>query len=81
MLPHHGAVWAATFSRDGKTVLTGSVDGAARLWEAAADEPIKQTFSLPDGVWSVAFSSDGKTAVTGSVDGVARLWKLPPGSR
>ena len=33
---HPGEVWAGAFGPDGRTVLTGSKDGTARLWEAPA---------------------------------------------
>jgi WD40 repeat protein len=35
----HGQVNAVAFSPDGKTALTGSFDGAARLWEVARNVP------------------------------------------
>jgi len=66
------------FSPDGSTVLTGSYDYTARLWDArtgqARGEPLKH-----DGfVFSVAFSPDGSTVLTGSDDSTARLWEVPP---
>ena len=75
-LPHHGAVWAVCFSSDGKSVLTGSVDGTARLWEAGTSEPVQSTVSLSAGVWSLAFRADGKQVVTGGRDGGARIWDV-----
>jgi WD40 repeat protein len=30
---HIGAVWSAIFSPNGKQIVTGSLDGTARLWE------------------------------------------------
>src|SRR5439155_4330801 len=40
ILSHQAPVRSLAFSRDGKTVLTGSVDKTARLWEAATGKPI-----------------------------------------
>ena len=51
------------FSPDGKTVLTGSVDGTARLWDAATGQPIGPPLPHQSGVWAVAFSPDGKTVL------------------
>jgi hypothetical protein len=39
-LRHEGEVSAACFSPDGRTVLTGSVDGTARLWDAATGRAV-----------------------------------------
>jgi WD40 repeat protein len=40
-LTHQGAVWAVAFRPDGKTVLTGSNDKTARLWDVSEvpDDP------------------------------------------
>ena len=49
------------FSPDGKTVLTGSDDKTARLWDASTGQPIGQPLTHQDAVRAVAFSPDGKT--------------------
>ena len=36
---HTGAVWSAAFSPDGKTLATGSDDGAVILWDIASRKP------------------------------------------
>ncbi len=64
------------FSADGGTILTGSRDGTARLWDAATGQPRGQPLRHEDVVTAVAFSPDGRTALTGSEDKTARLWEV-----
>jgi WD40 repeat protein len=72
---HETAVSSAAFSPDGKSILTGSYDNTARLWDLQGN--IVQVFRGHVGpIWSVAFSPDGKSILTGSSDNTARLWDL-----
>jgi WD40 repeat protein len=77
-LVHSSLVRPATFSlavsQDGKTVLVGGSDNAARIWDLASQRAIGQLMRHQREVNCVAFSPDGKTALTGSSDGTARLW-------
>ncbi len=71
---HTDRVAALAFSPDGKTAVTGSGDGTARVWDLAT---FKQTHLLGDHgkpVAAVAFSPDGKTLATGGFDHAVRLW-------
>ena len=64
------------FSPDGKTVMTGSADKTARLWDASTGQPLGLTLTHQEGVSAVAFSPDGKAVITGSMDKTARLWDV-----
>ena len=65
---------ARALSPDGKTVLTGSLDGTAQFWDAATGKPIGPPLRHQGLVNAVALSPDGTTALTASDDGTARLW-------
>ena len=71
---HGDVVWAAAFSPDGRTVVTGSGDHTAKLWDAASGA-CRATLSGHSGwVCSAEFSPDGRTVVTSSGDMTAKLW-------
>jgi WD40 repeat protein/serine/threonine protein kinase/tetratricopeptide (TPR) repeat protein len=74
LLSHGDQVSSLAFSLDGKTILTGSFDRTARLWDAETGRPIGEPLANPERVFSVAFSPDGRTILTGCGDGTARLW-------
>jgi WD40 repeat protein len=75
-LPHPGNVVCLAFSPDGKTILTGGVDHAAKFWDVATGQPALKFDSLlhHDTVMAVAVSPDGRTVATGDADNIIRLW-------
>jgi WD40 repeat protein len=68
------------FSPDGQTVLTGSYDKTARLWDARTGAPRGEPLKHEGWVVAVALSPDGQTVLTGSHDQTARLWDARTGA-
>jgi WD40 repeat protein/serine/threonine protein kinase/tetratricopeptide (TPR) repeat protein len=77
---HEGAVTRAAFSPDGNTILTGSSDQTARLWDASTGEPVGQPLKHQGPVLALTFSPDGKMVLTGGDDQAARLWNAATGA-
>jgi len=77
---YHGkVVLSVALSPDCKTIVTGSFDKTARLWDAATGRPLGQPLAHSGLVYSVAFSPAGKRILTGSFDKTARLWDADSG--
>ena len=77
---HMHDIYSITFSPDGTTIASGSVDETIRLWDAVTGKH-KATFMGHKGtIASLAFSPDGKILASGSFDGTIRLWELSSAS-
>jgi WD40 repeat protein len=78
---HDSFVSAVAFSPDGTRVVSGSLDGTARVWNAgyvlAGDEVARMPHE--GGVCAVALSPDGRWVISGSADGTARVWEAESG--
>jgi WD40 repeat protein len=71
---------SATFSPNGKRIVTASNDKTARLWDAETGRPIGEPLrGHENSVWSAKFSPNGKRIVTASNDKTARLWDAETG--
>jgi WD40 repeat protein len=72
-------VSAVAFSPDGHSIVVGSWDNTARLWDATSGVQVRNLKGHTDHVRAVAFSPDGRLVVTGSRDGTARIWDTATG--
>ena len=76
---HQGPVRSASFSPDGKRVMTASWDNTARLWDAENGRELIVLRGHENGLSSATFSTDGTRVVTASWDRTARLWDTRTG--
>ena len=74
----NGMVWSVSFSPvlGDNRVVTGSVDGIVRIWDANTGELHKELEGHNYNARSVAFSPNGKRVVSGSYDKTARIWDV-----
>jgi Tol biopolymer transport system component len=73
---YQGELSQLVFSRDGRTLYTGSYDRAIRLWEVRTGRLIHEAEGHTGWVWSLALSPDEKTLASCSVDTKLLCWDL-----
>ena len=77
---HIGSVSSVAFHPSAPYLVTGSMDGTAKLWQLNSDGSVSTCVSTLKvhkyNVISVAFSPDGKYIATGSDDNTNKLWLL-----
>jgi WD40 repeat protein len=78
-LGHNSSVNSVIFSQDGKSILTASMDGTARLWDISSGKLIHTLKGHDSSVNSAVFSPDGKSILTASTDKTARTWNIDSG--
>jgi WD40 repeat protein len=66
----------ATFSPDGKTLITGGVDRAICFWDVETGKRFYTHEGHSDSVALVWISADSKHMIAVSADGIIRVWKL-----
>ncbi|KAG1853185.1 quinon protein alcohol dehydrogenase-like superfamily [Suillus subalutaceus] len=66
-------------SPSGKTVTTGNVDGAVKLWNVNMGKIIKTWIGHTERVMSMCWSSDGGRVVSGFDDETFKVWDVKSG--
>jgi WD40 repeat protein len=79
LVGHNHDVTRLAFSPDGRSLISGSRDKTAIVWDVAtgAARTVLKAHNGP--VWGVAFSPDGRRVATGSQDHTAFLWDANAG--
>jgi WD40 repeat protein/Flp pilus assembly protein TadD len=78
-LEHEDGVTHASFSPNGKYILTASLDGTARLWSADTGSQKGNPFQHGGRLMLASFSPDGRRVVTLSNDQTMRVWEVETG--
>ncbi len=72
---HTDKITSVAFSSDGERLLTASLDGTVKLWNAETGDEIQNYISGWHLV-SITFSPDGTKMLTGSTNTTAKIWDL-----
>ena len=81
LLFHDAAVKSAAFSPDGKSIVTASDDGSARVWEAGTGQSRGVRLKHPGKVCFAVYAPDGERIITGCEDDKLRVWDARSGGR
>ncbi|MYK41387.1 MAG: T9SS type A sorting domain-containing protein, partial [Gemmatimonadetes bacterium] len=75
---HTDRVTSVSFSPDGQTLVSGSLDQTVRLWDVSTRQELAILQGHADGITSVSFSLDGQTLASSSWDKTILLWDMSP---
>jgi WD40 repeat protein len=73
------SVNCATFSMDGKLLVTGGRNGVVQVWDVDHSKLLIEVNGFKSWVGAVAISNDSKMLATGARTGQVRLFALPSG--
>ncbi|KAF9147881.1 hypothetical protein BG015_010415 [Linnemannia schmuckeri] len=79
---HVGPVWKATYSPDGRSIISLSGSYTIRKWDSLTGVSTWLPFDLPksSSIQSIALSPKGSQVAVGHKDGSIRLWSLRTGA-
>ena len=71
---HDGMVFSAAYSADGKRIVTGGRDNAAKVWDANTGQELLTLKGHEGYVLSAVYSPDGKRIATAGMDGIVQIY-------
>jgi WD40 repeat protein len=80
LLSHPAEVFCATFSHDGKRIVSGSDDQITRIWDANTGAVLQTLQGHAGAVLSVICSPDDASIVSASTDQTIRVWDASTGA-
>ena len=76
---HSNGILNASYSKDGKYIMTASMDKTARIWDAYSGKLLSILNGHTDYVNNIRATDDSRLAITASNDNTIKVWTLPQG--
>lgn len=77
---HGSGIVGVAFSPDGTRVLTGGLDGLARVWDADSGKPVLRPMRHDSPVSRFGFDPSGEFVFTATEEGAIRTWSARTGT-
>ena len=73
---HSSSISALAFSRDGKWLASGGLDGSILLWNPSTGEQLQKWVNQNAQVTQLVFSPDSRRLLSADANGTVRAWNL-----
>ena len=76
---HSNGILHASYSKNGKYIMTASMDKTARIWDAYSGKLLSVLYGHSDYVNRIQSTDDSRLAITASNDNTIKVWTLSQG--